>query len=371
MKAASTQAKNDSLLQRLDAQDREIQRLRALVEGGGEKSERPARSRRDLLKLAGAAVLGAAGAAALRTVPAAAATGDIVTIGGNFSATSSTYITTSVASALTLKSTAPSGAGVWATSTGNGGYGVVAIAGPNGEGIFADSTSGPLGVGGTFYGSRANLHLGSFSSPMPPTSTQHYHGDILLEGWGMPWICVNDGTPGSFVPFQAAGANITHFVKVMNKQYSLVGSDGKTWVDMDATNLVQTITPLFNAQAVISASADLWTMHSGFNQDIGIFISGGAYGAGQIVAWKESGGSAGTYSPNAAFVETTQPMVQGTTYTIKVRWKANAPSAGGTIMAGAGPLAPGSGGGGVAGQISPTRLATHLVVDVQSPAVLR
>jgi hypothetical protein len=83
-----------------------------------------------------------------------------------------------------------------------------------------------------------------------------------------------------------------------------------------------------------------------------------------------AGGFAGTLSPNAAFVETTQPLVAGTTYTINVRWKTNKPAAGKTIYAGAGPLPVGSAGGGVVGQHSPTRLATHLVVDVPSPSVL-
>jgi hypothetical protein len=202
-------------------------------------------------------------------------------------------------------------------------------------------------------------------------SNAHSVGDIWVDSSGILWACITPGTPGVFVPLQTGGANLTHFVKVSNKQYPLANSDGVTWVDMDATGLAQVITPSFNAQAVISVSADLWTANPGVNQDIGIFISGGAYGAGQIVAWKESGGFAGTFSPNAAFVETTQPFVAGTPYTITVRWKANKSAAGATIFAGAGPLPPGSAGGGVAGQYSPTRLATHLVVDVPSPITLR
>src|SRR5207244_12418796 len=57
---------------------------------------------------------------------------------------------------------------------------------------------------------------------------------------------------------------------------------------------------------------------------------------GNIVAWKESGGFAGTFSPNAAMVQTAFPMTAGTTYHRKLQWKANknAPSA--TIWAGAG-----------------------------------
>src|SRR5205807_5476415 len=112
------------------------------------------------------------------------------------------------------------------------------------------------------------------------------------------------------------------------------------------------ITPAFNSQARLSANADMWTANAGFNQDLGIFISGGAYGTGQIVAWKESGGFAGTYSPNAAFVETLQPLAAGTAYTIKVRWKTNHGGSS-TIVIGAGASAP----------FSPTRLTAQLVVS--------
>jgi hypothetical protein len=45
----------------------------------------------------------------------------------------------------------------------------------------------------------------------------------------------------------------------------------------------------------------------------------------------------------------------------QVRWKTNKNAPGATIFAGAGPLPPGSAGGGVAGQISPTRLAVQLI----------
>jgi hypothetical protein len=55
------------------------------------------------------------------------------------------------------------------------------------------------------------------------------------------------------------------------------------------------------------------------------------------VAWKESGGWAGTYSPNAAFVTTDLHLQAGNTYTVWVVWKANKPG-GSTIYAGAGPI---------------------------------
>jgi hypothetical protein len=165
-----------------------------------------------------------------------------------------------------------------------------------------------------------------------------------------------EGTPGEFMPIQPGNGNAhsAHVVAVSNQQYHLTNSDGVTWADLDAANLKLNIIPAFNARAIISGNADLWTANAGYNQDLGIFISGGAYGSGQIVAWKESGGSAGTFSPNAAFVETTQPLLKGIAYTVKLRWKANRSAAGTTIYAGAGPID---------GHYSPTRLSAQLVVQ--------
>jgi hypothetical protein len=135
---------------------------------------------------------------------------------------------------------------------------------------------------------------------------------------------------------------------VSTSQYQLTGSNGTTWVDMDGTNLKLTITPNFNCVAILTANSDLWTAAAGMNQDIGISVNG------SIAAWKESGGYAGTFSPNAAFVQTIVQLTLGTLYTIKIQWKTNRqapPTA--SIYAGAG-------GGPV---YSPTRLTAHLVVN--------
>lgn len=55
-----------------------------------------------------------------------------------------------------------------------------------------------------------------------------------------------------------------------------------------------------------------------------------------MVAWKESGGLAGTFSPNAAFVKATYPMVAGHSYVFKLKWKANQNAPGATIFRAAG-----------------------------------
>jgi hypothetical protein len=143
-------------------------------------------------------------------------------------------------------------------------------------------------------------------------------------------------------------------------QYRLSGSDGLHWVDVDASRLSLMVTPPTDAIAVLSGNADLWTATAGVNQDMGIAITGGDYPthAGQPEAWKESGGFAGTFSPNAAFVHGVTPLRAGTTYQIKLQWKSNVQTNGATIVAGAGPIGP---------DFSPTRLTVQLLAAAGTP----
>jgi hypothetical protein len=139
---------------------------------------------------------------------------------------------------------------------------------------------------------------------------------------------------------------------VTNQQYALTNNDGATWSDMDATNLKLLITPSNNCVATLSANADLWTAMAGINQDLGIQVSStlGTYTADRV-GWKESGGFAGTFSPNAASVQTLFPMNSGITYAVKLVWKANRTASGASIFAGAGPIG---------SKYSPTRLSAQL-----------
>ena len=127
-------------------------------------------------------------------------------------------------------------------------------------------------------------------------------------------------------------------------QYTLSGSNGTTWTVMDPTKLVLTVNPTVDVNAVITVNADLWTWNPGLNQDVAVFVDG------TLQAWKESGGFAGTFSPNAATVALTVPLTAGS-HTVSVRWKANKATTG-KISAGAGPI-------GAA--FSPTRLTATLV----------
>jgi hypothetical protein len=144
---------------------------------------------------------------------------------------------------------------------------------------------------------------------------------------------------------------------VSTQQYTVTGSDGSTWTTMDASKLLLTLSPSVNSTAVLSGNSDLWTSATGYNQDLGVWISGGSYGSGQVVAWKESGGPARN-SPNAAYVEVPVPLTGGTTYTVKLVWKANT-SDPGTIWAGAGAGSP----------FSPTRLTAEVIPGVSTTIV--
>jgi hypothetical protein len=135
------------------------------------------------------------------------------------------------------------------------------------------------------------------------------------------------------------------------KQYNLANSDGSSWAELDQATLEVSIAPGSNATILLGANADLWTANAGYNQDIAIFVSVNG-GADQLVAWKESGGLAGTYSPNAAFVQGVYSVSAGSTYVFKVKWKTNQNAPGASIFAAAGPIG---------GLYSPTSLTAEIL----------
>jgi hypothetical protein len=141
------------------------------------------------------------------------------------------------------------------------------------------------------------------------------------------------------------------FSSFITSQPCLMGSDGSSWNDVDPGLSVSFTPPAGSWLAMVTGNGDLWTSTAGYNQDLGVFMSGGAYGSGSLGAWKESGGSAGTFSPNAAFVQAAIPVTGGTTYNAKLQWKANKGNYG-WIHIGAGPIGP---------SFSPTRITVVLV----------
>jgi hypothetical protein len=147
---------------------------------------------------------------------------------------------------------------------------------------------------------------------------------------------------------------------VSTAQYLLPNSDGSTWQPMDEANLRFSITPTADESVLLGANADLWTFDAGYNQDIGIEVIP-EVGTPVLAGWKESGGFAGTFSPNAAFVETVYPMNAGMTYTVEIVWKSNRPAIGTTIAAGAGPIG---------SAFSPTRLTAMVLPAGQFQSVV-
>ena len=177
---------------------------------------------------------------------------------------------------------------------------------------------------------------------------------------GAPWFFQIAAVDASGTGTAAASNSVTPLsgvapsaalTAVSSGQYVLPNSDGSTWQVMDESNLAFTITPSSSENVLSSANADLWTFNAGYNQDIGIQVTPGA-GSPVVAAWKESGGFAGTFSPNAAFVETVYPMSAGTTYTVQIVWKTNKAAIGATIAAGAGPIG---------SSFSPTRLTADVL----------
>ncbi len=163
---------------------------------------------------------------------------------------------------------------------------------------------------------------------------------------------------GAFSPtrlvlqFIPAGTGLSD--KHSESQYTFPNSNGTDWQSMDTTNLSLSLTPTRACLAIVSVNADLWTANPGYNQDVGIAVNGGAYPtvAGQPEAWKESGGFAGTFSPNAAYVQGVVPVAANSPYMFQVVWKANKDATGATLFAAAGPIGT---------RYSPTRLTVEMI----------
>jgi hypothetical protein len=188
---------------------------------------------------------------------------------------------------------------------------------------------------------------GDYAGASPdPTScsvvwgTSMLSGDVASAGGNPTWVTQN---------FALSEGRVRSAVST--QQYGLNGSDGQTWKDIDAARLRLASAPCSGSTGLISANADLFTSQAGVNQDIGVFVDVDGVPSASPLAWKESGGFNGTFSPNAAYVQAVFPMPAGHTYTVRLKWKTSASTAG-SIFAGAGPIA-GSG-------YSPTRLTLEL-----------
>jgi hypothetical protein len=203
-------------------------------------------SRRGMLKLAGAAAVGAAAAAATNALPAAAAVGDPVTVGQSVStsggavtslvgtmfvlADSSTAadLVTGYAGTLagwdTSSSTSGIRAGVMGYSgplfgggnTAHGVFGVVRATAATGAGVYARSEATGVGVS---PGLRARSNSGPALLLEPvaagaPTTGTWARGAIQPDTAGNLWYCVTAGSPGTWR--KLAGANTAGAFHALN-----------------------------------------------------------------------------------------------------------------------------------------------------------
>jgi len=357
-----------------------------LPEVDSKVEEKPS-SRRDLLKTAGAAVAGAAASGlAMQGINASAATGNFMVIGVQNDENTTTSLVNTSSPGIdvmfravgtgqpnssigigAIQAVGTTGAeGLDATCNGSAGwalYGVTDL-GIGGYGVATSTGSGTYGQSSSGYGavgySGSAVAVGAFGTGRfqqvpnitagPPTYAP-LNQEQVRDGNGVLWLSHLGSNANGWAPAQPGASFVgapgtSLFTTSSNQQYHLTGSDGVTWVDVDAVNLKLTIVPTFNALAILTANSSLWTDTAGFNQDLAIFVNGSLH------SWQESGGFAGTFSPNAVAVHGVfGSFFRGTTYTVELRWKANRPD-GNTIFAGAGPSAP----------FSPTRLTVQLVI---------
>jgi hypothetical protein len=196
------------------------------------------------------------------------------------------------------------------------------------------------------------LKAGTTYTVMLKWKANHATGGTIFAGAGAGMPFSPTRLTAQLVPL----ASIDLQTAVSNTQDSLTGSDGSTWQNLDDSLYIR-FTPRTTGPFLLSANADLWTQNVGVNQDLGIFIQGGVFPNGTIYAWKESGGYAGTFSPDAVYVQTTLTLNAGTEYVVRPKWKANH-ATGGTIRAGAG-LGP---------SFSPTWITARMIPSVQVAA---
>ena len=345
-----------------------ISELESTIESlRSEKSaDKPRMGRRRLFRLAAAAAGGGVAAPLLLSQTASASTGNNLVMGCLNTANTQTTVkqdqdTNSNQTAFVVAAVGSNNTGIPGTTSP-----LRAVGANNGEGVFGYCPGvqgyGAYGTSNTGYGvvgySATGIDIWAsgtgrlLQDPTGGTGAPSYsgQGEQVRDDDGALYI----GLGGSqWAPALLGGDGVGIYENVSTTQHSLSNSDGVTWA---ALGIFVDITAPFRCNALATGNADLWTANSGVNQDIGIFISGGSFGAvpGTLVAWKESGGFAGTFSPNAAFVQgiIRPKLAAGTTYRVQLRWKANHNAPGATIYAGAGPIG---------GAFSPTRLVVQLL----------
>jgi len=183
--------------------DEEIARLRALVEEQQERlqrlegqsssvaiDDRDPRSRRDLLRLAGLGLAGAAGASLLTALPAAAANGGNLILGQANDASSDTSLSLTGAADYAFKADATNGGNL----TSGTSRGLEAIGLGSGTGILAVSSSGQAGVFGSTSGPDIQLGGAQPTGAKAPTGSGRLSQVLRSDtGAGKPPFSVTSG----------------------------------------------------------------------------------------------------------------------------------------------------------------------------------
>ncbi len=133
-------------------------------------------------------------------------------------------------------------------------------------------------------------------------------------------------------PAKADVAQRTSWNAVSRHLYRLEGNNGTTWVPMDPSKLVLSVTPAVNSTAVLSAFADVES-ETTLNTEVGIAVNG------TVVAWKGGGEYTGG-SPDPVYVQEPYAMTAGTTYSLELMWRSATPMSAGTYLEGGDPVPP-------------------------------
>jgi hypothetical protein len=187
----------------------------------------PARSRRDLLKLAGGVAAGAAGGALLSAGPAAAANADPLTVGAQHTPDPGTT---------PISGIDYTGAGKYFGANPHAVFSVtdnLALNGISAAVVGAAFNNAAIGVAGmgpiydVLAAGSGVIGLFPFTSLGPPTSDSWINGDIVEDEHGNLFVCVASGTPGKWR--KLAGPETAGAFHAISPQrvYDSRGTDGK------------------------------------------------------------------------------------------------------------------------------------------------
>ena len=245
--------------QELDEQRQRLQRLEAATptlpspRGGGKTNDLPSaggggkrdrHSRRDLLRLAGAAVAGAAGSVALQAIPASAANGGPMTLGAANDANATTQLHPTTGSSPTPlfqvdASAATTGDAISALAgSGTSSNGVVGTAGSGQTsiGVLGNAGSGTQSVGAAGIGGAGSASAGVIGQAGTQASSAGVVG-ITTVGYGVfgqatTGIDLIAGGNGRLaqVPFATGGAGAPNHTPGAGQLEIVREDDGSVWV---------------------------------------------------------------------------------------------------------------------------------------------